>query len=68
MLWYDGMLWYAMVWYDGMEWYGMVWYDMEWYGMTWNGMWHPYHGMMEWYGPWNGVPSRFTNSKNWITS
>ena len=46
-----------MVWYE-LEWYGMVWYELEWYdGIG-----------MEVIPLWNGVPSRFTNSKNWTTS
>jgi hypothetical protein len=53
-----------MIWY-GMVRDGMVWYEMEWYvvSIPW------YDGIgMEVIPLWNGVPSRFANSKNWITS
>jgi len=50
------MVWYDVVW-CGMMWYGMVWYDVVWYGIG-----------MEVIPLWNGVPSRFANSKNWISS
>jgi hypothetical protein len=45
---------------DGMVWYEMVWYVVS---IPW------YDGIgMEVIPLWNGVPSRFANSKNWITS
>jgi hypothetical protein len=77
--WWYGIVWYGIVWY-GMVWYGMVRYGMRWNGMVWYGMvWYEvewYVGSIPWYDGigmrviplWNGVPSRFANSKNWITS
>ena len=69
--WWYGMTWNGMVWYE-VEWYGMRWYGMVWCGMVW--YWYGvsipwYHGIgMEDIPLWNGVPSRFANSKNWISS
>ena len=64
--------WYGLLWNWNASIIPMVWYEVTWYWNERDMVWD-FHPMVSWnwYGAhiphWNGVPSRFANSKNWMT-